>query len=192
MNKRTNNKIFIISGPSGVGKTTVAKGVLKKMPFLKTSLTYTTRTQRLGKKEDKTIIHVSAEEFRKKIDEGDFLEWAIVHDNFYGTDAEVILQTLKKNSILMNIDVQGALQIKKKMPKETVLIFLKTKSMHELAQRIRKREKMPEAILNLRLKNARQELALAKKYDYTLINAKNKLKETIDKVADIIKKELTS
>src|SRR3989344_7989587 len=115
MAKSKDNKIFIISGPSGVGKTTVAKGVLKKMPFLKTSLTYTTRTQRLGKKEDKTIIHVSAEEFRKKIDEGDFLEWAIVHDNFYGTDAEVILQTLKKNSILMNIDVQGALQIKKKM-----------------------------------------------------------------------------
>ena len=182
------NKIFIISGPSGVGKTSVAKGVLKKLPFLKTSVTYTTRTKRLGKKEDKTIIHVSPDEFRKKLAGGDFLEWAVVHDNFYGTDAETIETELKKNSILMNIDVQGALQIKKKLPKTTILIFLKAENFLELVRRIKQREKMPKAILGLRLKNAKKELILAKKYDHLIINEKNKIKKTINKVTEIITK----
>src|SRR3989344_1551142 len=182
------NKIFIISGPSGVGKTSVAKGVLKKLPFLKTSVTYTTRTKRLGKKEDKTIIHVSQEEFRRKIDTGEFLEWAVVHDNFYGTDAKVIDQRLKQQNILMNIDVQGALQIKNKLPQKTILIFLKAENIKELTRRIGQRETMPNQILNLRIKNAKQELRLAKKYDYILVNRKNQLKKTIHAVVEIIKK----
>jgi len=186
------NKIFIISGPSGVGKTTVAKGVLKKLPFLKTSVTYSTRTKRLGKKEDKTIIHVSEQDFQRKINNGDFLEWAIVHDNLYGTDRKTIEKKLKNNNILMNIDVQGALQIKEKLPKKTVLIFLKTKTIDELKRRIDKREKgkMAKQIIDLRLKNARRELDLAKKYDHIVINKQGKLKETINKVSEIINKNI--
>lgn len=189
MNKKP-NKIFIISGPSGVGKTSVAQGVLKKLPFLKTSVTYTTRTQRLGKKEDKTIIHVPEDEFRKKISEGKFLEWAVVHGNFYGTDAKTITRELKKNSILMNIDVQGALQIKNKLPRITVLIFLKAENLTELVRRIGRREKMPQAILDLRLKNAKKELALAKKYDYVMVNKKNQLRKTISQIVEIIVKSI--
>ena len=182
------NKIYIISGPSGVGKTSIAKGVLKRLPFLKTSVTYSTRTKRLGKKEDKTIIHVSQEEFRQKINNGDFLEWAVVHDNLYGTDLKVVQDKLKKNSLLMNIDVQGALQIKKKLPQKTVLIFLKTKTIEELTRRIKLREKMAAAIIQLRVKNAKHELSLAKKYDFVVINERNKIKETINKVVEIIAK----
>ncbi|MDD2807323.1 MAG: guanylate kinase [Patescibacteria group bacterium] len=187
---KKDHKIFIISGPSGVGKTTVAKGILKKLPFLKTTVTYTTRTMRLGKKEDKTIIHVSEQEFRNKIDNGEFLEWAIVHNNFYGTDSAVVSQELQKGSLLMNIDVQGALQIKEKMPRETILIFLKTKSFIDLVKHIKKREKMPEAILALRLANAKKELSLAKRYDHVVINDEGKIKETIEKVKSLIEKEL--
>ena len=189
-NSSANNKIFIISGPSGVGKTSVAKGVLKKLPFLKTTVTYTTRTKRLGKKEDKTIIHVSEEEFRNKINAGDFLEWAVVHNNFYGTDASIVERELKKNSLLMNIDVQGALQIKRKLPTKTVLIFLKAENIEELTNRIQKREKMPKAILEIRLKNARKELILGKKYDYIVINKAKKLTNTIDEVVEIIAKNI--
>ncbi len=191
-NKKNQRKIFIISGPSGVGKTSAAKGVMKKLPFLKTSVTYSTRTKRLGKKEDKTIIHISEKDFREKINRGDFLEWALVHDNLYGTDKKTIQDRLKKNSILMNIDVQGAIQIKEKMPKETILIFLKTKNLKELQNRINYREKgkMPKAIIELRLKNAKKELTLAKKYDYIIINEKNQLKQTIKKVLDIIKNNI--
>lgn len=186
MTRSKNNKIFIISGPSGVGKTTVAKGILKKLPFLKTSVTYTTRTQRLGKKEDKTIIHVSEQEFRKKISENGFLEWAVVHGNFYGTDRAVVEQELHKGSMLMNIDVQGALQIKQKMPTDAILIFLKTKNVEDLVKHILRREKMPEAILELRVTNARKELALAKQYDYVVLNEEGEIKKTIKKVAEII------
>jgi guanylate kinase len=185
------NKIFIISGPSGVGKTTVAKGILKKLPFLKTSVTYTTRTQRLGKKEDKTIIHVSEDEFRKKIAEDGFLEWAVVHGNFYGTDRAVVEQELHKGSILMNIDVQGALQIKRKLSGSTVLIFLKTRTINDLIKHILRREKMPEAILKMRLANARKELVLSKQYDYVVLNEEGKANETIKKVAEIIKEHIT-
>lgn len=192
MTKNKGNKIFIISGPSGVGKTTVTKGILKKLPFLKTSVSYTTRTERLGKKEDKTIIHVSEQEFRKKISEKVFLEWAVVHGNFYGTDRAVVEQELHKGSMLMNIDVQGALQIKQKMPADTVLIFLKTKSVNDLIKHILRREKMPEAILELRLANARKELALAKQYDYVVMNEEGKIRQTIKRVTEIISDHIGS
>lgn len=191
MQKR-NNKIFIISGPSGVGKTTVAKGVLKLLPFLKTTTTFTTRTKRLGKKEDKIIIHVDEKEFRSKIDNDEFIEWAIVHDNFYGTDKKILEKQLAQNSLLMNIDVQGALQIKEKLPKKTVLIFLKTRTIDEMVRRIKMREKMPKAILDIRLKNAKKELTLAKEYDYVITNEKNHIKDTVNKVANIINKSTKS
>ena len=190
--KNKSTKIFIISGPSGVGKTTVARGVLEKLPFLKTTVTYTTRTQRLGKKEDKTIIHVNQSEFRKKIKTGDFIEWALVHGNLYGTNAKNLKNQLAKNNLLMNIDVQGALQIKKKMPRQTRLIFLKTKTIQELIQRIERREKMPPAVLALRLKNARREMALAHQYDYIVLNEKNQINRTITQVVSLIRQELDS
>lgn len=186
-------KIFIISGPSGVGKTTVAKRVMRRLPMLKTSLSYTTRTKRLGKKEDKTFIHVSEDDFRKKIEQGDFLEWAVVHDNLYGTDKATVERTLKHHGMLMNIDPQGALQIKKKMPQQTVLIFLKTRTIGELARRILMREKMPKVVLDLRLKkSAKKELALANQYDHIVINEKNRIKHTVDMVVDIIQKHSKS
>ncbi|OGY52425.1 MAG: guanylate kinase [Candidatus Buchananbacteria bacterium RIFCSPHIGHO2_02_FULL_45_11b] len=184
------NKIFIISGPSGVGKTTVTKSIIRRLSFLKTTVTFTTRTKRLGKKEDKRVIHVSEDQFRKKVNRGDFLEWAVVHDNFYGTDGQVVIDRLKKNSLLMNIDVQGALQIKEKMPRQTVLIFIKAKNLNELVKRIAKREKMPKNILAIRLKNARKELALAKKYQHVVVNETGKVAQTIKEVEEIIKNEL--
>ena len=184
------NKIFIIAGPSGVGKTTVTKSIIRRLSFLKTTVTFTTRTKRLDKKEDKKVINVSVDQFRKKVNKGGFLEWAVVHDNFYGTDGQVVIDRLKKNSLLMNIDVQGALQIKEKMPRQTVLIFIKAKNLNELVKRIAKREKMPKNILAIRLKNARKELALTKKYQHVVVNETGKVAQTIKEVEEIIKNEL--
>ena len=184
------NKIFIISGPSGVGKTTIAKKVKKAIKNLNTTVTYTTRTKRLGKKEDKTIIHISKEGFRKKIEKGDFLEWAVVHENFYGTDKKTVLNRLKQNNLLMNIDVQGALQIKEKMPDRTVLIFLKADSINNLIERIQRREKMPKEIFKVRIANAKRELKLSEKYDYTVINKEGKIANTVNAVVAIIRQEM--
>jgi len=187
----TMNKIFIISGPSGVGKTTITKGVLKIFPELKTTVTFSTRTKRLGKKEDKTIKHITQEEFRKKIDAGDFIEWAMVHENLYGTDKKTLEKTLEKNNVIMNIDAQGALQIKEKKPKQTVLIFLTAKSIDELTQRVKNRGKIPEQNLKIRMANAKKELSEAQKYDHRIMNETGKIRQTINEVAHIIHSHLT-
>lgn len=184
------HKIFIISGPSGVGKTTVARKIIKKIKNLQTTVTYTTRTKRLGKKEDKTVIHVSEEKFKAKIERGDFLEWAVVHDNYYGTDKKIVFSRLRQSHLLMNIDVQGALQIKKRLPRQTILIFLKADSIKELIRRISRRERMPKAIMDLRIKNAKKEISLSQYYNYTVINKENAIKATVDKVALLIQKEM--
>lgn len=183
-------KIFIISGPSGAGKTTVAIGALKKLPQLKTTITYTTRPPRLGKPEDKTLIYLSPAKFKIKIKQGNFLEWAKVHNHLYGTDRESVINQLKTANLLMNIDVRGALQIKQKMPKQTILIFIKTSTTKDLIQRIFQREKMPPAVLKMRIANAKKELALAKKYDYIVINKTGRVRQTIGEVTEIIKKEI--
>ena len=179
-------RMFIISGPSGVGKTTVAKAVLRRCPWLMTTVSYTTRTERVGKKEDKTMIHVDEETFRGKVNRGEFLEWAVVHGNLYGTDGPTVRERLQRHHLLLNIDPQGALQIKQRLPDRTVLIFLKAESADELVARISRRQHMDPAELKRRLEGARRELKLARHYDYVILNANGKAAQTIAKVAALI------
>lgn len=180
------HKIFIISGPSGVGKTTIAKAIRRRLPWLATSVTYTTREQRVGKKEDKTMVHVDEETFRGKVNRGEFLEWAVVHGNLYGTDGPTITERLQASHLLLNIDPQGALQVKRKLPDTTVLIFLNAESADELVRRISARQQMDPAELARRLRNARAEQRLARQYDYVVLNRRGRLAEAIQRVADII------
>lgn len=181
-------KLFIISGPSGVGKTAIVLGVLKKLPGLKTTVTYTTRKPRKGKAEDKVMKYVSKKTFSQKIKNNEFLEWAIVHGESYGTAKKETLIALKNCHLLCNVDVQGALNIKKKLPQKTVLIFIKPDTFENLSKRIKKRgAKMLPKELEQRLNNARKELNYAKFYDYQVINYENKLDKTINKVSKIIK-----
>src|SRR3989338_1974186 len=131
-------KMFIISGPSGVGKTTIAKAIKRRLPWLTTTVSTPPRQERVGKKEDKTMVCVDDETFRDKVNRGEFLEWAVVHGKLYGTDGPTIRERLKRSHLLLNIDPQGALQIKRKMPARTVLIFLNAESADELVTRISK------------------------------------------------------
>ncbi|TSC76403.1 MAG: guanylate kinase [Parcubacteria group bacterium Gr01-1014_31] len=179
-------RLFIVSGPSGVGKTTIAKAVLRRCPWLATTVSYTTRTERLGKKEDKTMIHVDEETFRDKVNRGEFLEWAVVHGMLYGTDGPTVRERLKTRHLLLNIDPQGALQIKCKMPERTVLIFLKAESADELVARIQKRQQMNPQELENRLASARRELRLARHYDYVILNQHGRVRETIHRVTTLI------
>jgi len=180
--------MFIISGPSGVGKTTVAKAVLRRCPWLATTVSYTTRTERIGKKEDKTLVHVDEETFRGKVNRGEFLEWAIVHGNLYGTDGATVRERLKTHHLLLNIDPQGALQVKRKLPERTALIFLRAESAAELVARIRRRQQMNADELAARLASARRELRLARYYDYVILNAHGRVRETITKVTALIQR----
>jgi len=158
------SNIFILSGPAAVGKTTVSKLVMEKFPDLQKTMTFTTRPQRGSGNEDKIMNYISQPEFEKKIKDNDFIEWAFVHGNYYGTDKKYLEDTLKKGDIIMNIDVQGGLQMKKlylqepepsskvkhkntnksRRP-ETILIFIKPESFTQLKNRLIKRQKpLPE------------------------------------------------
>jgi guanylate kinase len=180
-------KLFVISGPSGAGKSTIVKGLLELAPDLVLSISATSRPPRAGEVNGKDYFFLTREEFLKRIQEGYFLEWAEVHGNLYGTPADFVLKNLKKgNSVILEIDVQGALKVKEKFP-EAVLIFIEPPNFEELRERLEKRRSEDEKTLKLRLENARYEMALAKYYNYRVIN--NDLDESIKKVLQIIREE---
>jgi len=180
------NIIAIITGPSAVGKTTIAKILLKKLKNFKATITYTTRKKRENHKEDKIINYVSKKKFRKLIDENNFLEWAQVYNNFYGTAKKETLELLKKNNILLNIDVQGALIIKKKYPK-CLTIFILPENIETLKKRLGKR-KISKIIIKKRLNNSRNEIAQSKKFDYLITNYNDHLSKTVEKIRQILTK----
>lgn len=186
------HKIFVISGPAAVGKTTVSKLIMKEFPQLQKSMTYTTREERKGQAEDKIMKYISKNAFLTKIKKDHFIEWANVHDNYYGTDKKYLIKKLKNGPVIMNIDVQGGLQIKQQFP-ETVLIFIKPESFNQLKTRLLKRmhANFDKKDFNIRLTNVKNELKLGKKYDFKIINKEKQIKQTVEKVSKIISKQLT-
>ncbi len=176
-------ELFILSSPAGGGKTTLANLLLKEVPNLVRITTCTTRKPRPGEVNGKDYFFLSKEEFEKKIKEGAFLEYAIVHGNYYGTPKEEVLKEIEKgNDVLLIIDVQGMRQIKKNFS-DVVTIFLIPPSFDELVSRMRRRGDSEEEIQK-RLETAKKELPAWKEYDYIVINdiiekAKEDLKHII-------------
>ncbi len=176
-------KVFIISAPSGTGKTTVAKKVLEQIPDLVRVVTYTTRQPRPGEIDGQDYRFVSKEEFEAKIKEDYFLEYANVYGNYYGTpkkDIEELISTGK--DALLIIDVQGAFKVKSLMP-EAVSIFLLPPSFEELRRRIEGRGYVDKN-LEKRLQTAKEEIPCAKYFDYIVIN--DFLNNAVEKVKAII------
>ena len=163
--------MIILSGPSGVGKTTLRRRVQKKIDPLSFSISWTTRPPRPGEKPDQDYHFVSPEQFKKQIQREGFLEWARVHNDYYGTPSKPVQTWLRQGrDVLLDIDVQGAGQVKRKMP-EAVSIFILPPSREELKRRLaRRRTESPQA-LRLRLRNAEKELADWPRFDYAVINA---------------------
>ncbi|PLX87351.1 MAG: guanylate kinase [Desulfuromonas sp.] len=162
--------LFVVSAPSGAGKTSLCKELIRRYPNLRPSISYTTRKQRNGEVDGSDYHFVSPETFRSMVDEDQLAEWAEVHDNFYGT----ALSTLEKASaagthLLLDIDCQGAAQLKKSYP-GAVFVFILPPSLKELEKRLRGRQTDAEEVIARRLSNAAQEIAEAKKYDYLVIN----------------------
>ncbi len=169
-NKRKGN-LIILSGPSGVGKTTLRRRLQKKIAPLSFSISWTTRKPRPGEKPDQDYHFVSSEQFEKQIRREGFLEWARVHNDYYGTPSKPVRAWLRQGrDVLLDIDIQGAGQVKRKMP-EAVSIFILPPSRAELKRRLaRRRTESPQA-LRLRLRNAEKELADWPRFDYAVINA---------------------
>ena len=168
-----NNKgrLFVISAPSGAGKTTLCDKIIKMLPGVVRSVSMTTRQMRPGEKEGIDYFFVSVDEFKKRLKAKEFIEHAKVFDNYYGTPSRFVVNNLKKNKdVVLTIDVQGAMQIRKNFDKDSVFIFILPPSINDLRSRLQKRKTDSAKAINHRLKTAKKEMNFLKYYDYQVIN----------------------
>ncbi len=167
---RERGLLIVLSGPSGVGKGTVCAALRKRSSNLVYSISATTRKPRRNEVDGVHYFFKERAEFEKMIEENAFLEWAEYMGNYYGTPRKFVEDTLAQGrDVLLEIEVQGALQVKKKFP-EGVFIFLAPPSMHELKQRIAMRGTESEEAMTGRLTVAEKEMALVHEYDYSVVN----------------------
>lgn len=180
-------KLFVISGPSGAGKSTITKEIIKRDSNLKLSISATTREPRSGEKNGREYHFFSIKQFEEKINNDEFLEYAKVHDNYYGTLKSEVNNKLNSGiSVVLEIDVQGGEQIKKHFP-DSVLIFIKTSTEEVLKKRLTKRNTDSEEVINKRLQNSLKELEYEKIYKYSVIN--EEFEKAVKEVLKIISQE---
>lgn len=164
-------QILIISGPSGSGKSTLLNRLLKEESDLYFSISSTTRAPRQGETEGVNYYFISEDEFRKGIDADEFLEWACVHGNYYGTSLKPVLKALKEGKIaIFDIDVQGFNIAKSKFAKNITSVFITTASKNELKSRLQNRGTDSAETIEKRLINAVGEMEHILEYDYFLVN----------------------
>jgi len=189
MNKKY-GMIIIVSAPSGAGKTSICDAIIKDDKNIVYSVSTTTRVPRAGEKNGREYFFVDEKTFKRDIKSGKFIEWAKVHDNYYGTSKKVLLGALSKGrDVLLDIDVQGALNIKKQY-KNALMLFIMTPTLKELKNRLIKRNKDSVKTIQTRIENARKEIKYVHKYDYLIIN--DKLKESIINAKAVVKAERLS
>ncbi len=163
-------KLFIISSPSGGGKGTLIKELLKSTPNVGYSVSYTTREKRVGEENGKDYFFIGIDEFKKMIDEKEFIEYAEVHGNFYGTSkSQVEKEILAGNDIILEIDVQGARIVQEKF-KEAIGVFILPPSYEVLKTRLTERNTESPEALNVRLSNAREEVKASNDFYYIVVN----------------------
>jgi guanylate kinase len=171
--------LIIISSPSGGGKGTLIKEVLKTLPNIGYSVSYTTRAMRDGETNGKDYFFVSRAEFEQLIERGEFLEYATVHGNFYGTSVKQVKAEIEAGrDVILEIDVQGAASVRKEIP-EAVSVFILPPSFEVLRRRLIARATEAEQHLALRLKNSFDEVNRFKEFEYVIIND-DKTKATFD------------
>ena len=179
--------LILISGPSGTGKGTVCDLLRQKHPEISYSISATTRQPRPGEQDGVNYYFYTKEKFQEMIDQGQLLEWAEVYGNFYGTPKQKVLDRLEAGEdILLEIDTQGALKVMKVMP-EGLFIFLLPPSLEELAARLKGRGTETEESLHRRLGAAVDEIKLATKYRYVVVN--DKVEDAQETIAKIIEAE---
>ena len=179
--------LFVVSAPSGAGKTTLCREIRLRLPDLAYSVSVTTRAPRPGEVDGTDFRFVREAEFRAMLARDEFAEWATVHGNLYGTRARSLEDALALGrDVLLDIDTQGAAQLRARYP-EAVLLFIVAPSMMELAQRLRERRSDAESEIARRLARAREEVKLWRSYDYLVVN--RDLKEAADHLTAIITAE---
>ena len=180
--------IVVITAPSGAGKTTICHRVEQNMEKVIYSISATTREKRKNEIDGKDYYFLKEREFKNRIEKNDFAEWAFVHGKFYGTPKDNIQTMIKEGKILiMDIDVQGAMNIQRSFPDSSILIFVLPPKLLYLKERLLKREQDNIETIELRLLNAREEIMSIDKFDYLVIN--NNLDDAVENVIRIIETE---
>ena len=186
MKKVGKGRLFVVSAPSGAGKTTVVMGAMKKIPSMKLSVSWTTRKPRKGEKDGRDYKFVSRKQFRNLIGKDGLLEWAKVFGEYYGSPRSNIEKAKKDRvDLFLVIDVQGGAQVRRKV-KDAILIFILPPNIENLKERLEKRGKETPAQIAKRLRKAKWEISKGKKYDYSIVN--DKLPKAISELVKIVRK----
>ncbi|WP_038042691.1 guanylate kinase [Thermosipho africanus] len=163
--------LFVVSGPSGVGKTSIISALMNKLENIVFSVSCTTRPPRPGEVDGVDYFFVSRDKFIEMREKGEFLEWAEVHGNLYGTPKKFVLENIEKgNRIILDIDVQGALQVKRNFD-DAVFIFVAPPSYEVLKERLLKRGTENSQSMLKRLENAKWEMSKIVEFDYLIVNS---------------------
>ena len=180
--------LIVLSGPSGVGKGTIRKALFERENHnFSYSISMTTRNMRQGEEDGKDYYFVSKEEFLKRIDEGKFLEHAEFVGNYYGTPLDKVTEQMDKGKeVVLEIEVDGAMQVKKKIP-ESILIFILPPTKNALYERLKGRGTESEDVILKRIARSNLELGYAKNYDYVVVN--DEVDKAVDKIIEIINAE---
>lgn len=179
--------VFIISAPSGSGKSTLVSRLLASDPGLRFSVSYTTRKPRGNEKPGESYIYISRAEFLERIERNEFLEYAEVFGNFYGTNRKSLERAATEGKdLILDIDVKGARQLKDKIP-EAVSIFILAPSRDILEQRLRARSEDSQEVIQRRLRDAAEEIRNYRQYDYVLVN--HQVEESVATLAAIVRAE---
>lgn len=182
-NSRVGN-LFVVSGPSGAGKGTLLSQVIERIPDAWVSVSATTRSPRPGEIEGVHYFFLDTDHFKRLVEQDGFLEWAQVHDNFYGTLKKSVVDHMNAgDQVILEIDVQGALQVRKALP-EAHLVFIEPPSLEELERRLRQRGTETEDVISSRMKTAEVELAQKMEYDVQVVN--DDLERAVDELVEVI------
>jgi guanylate kinase len=182
-------EVIAVSAPSGAGKTTIVKKILKYYPDIVFSVSATTRPKRENETNGREYFFLSVDNFQKKIENGEFVEWEKFYDYYYGTFKSFIEENINAGkSVLLEIDVKGALSIKKIYP-DSHLIYIEPPSYEVLVKRLRERQTETEEDFKKRIERAKMELSLKDRFDY-IINNEN-LEKAIKETSDLINKIIT-
>ena len=188
-NQRGRGRVFVVSSPSGGGKTTVVERLRRVIPQLVRSVSVTTRLSRTEERQGRDYQFVSVGTFQWLKRSGRLLEWARVHNAYYGTPKRPITEALARGCcVILSIDVQGAQQVRRALGKRAVLIFLLPPSMVDLRRRLVQRRTETPAAIRRRLAAAKHELACAAWYDYRVVN--DRLSTTVREIRAIVEAEV--
>lgn len=181
--------ILLLSGPSGCGKSSLLKKLYEVIDNYYFSISTTTRDPRVGEENGVDYLFVTKEAFQKDISADNFLEWAEVHGNYYGTSLTPIKKALEENKlVIFDIDVQGFEQVREKLQDITTTVFITTPTLEELEKRLTSRGTDSKEVIEKRIKNAQDEIKYTQEYDYLIIN--DNLDEAADKLISVAKSAL--